>query len=926
VGITVARINMLTIKTVWVEKKEGSASSFSVYPCPQKKEVAQADLIYLTNDLPAFEGMFPEGSESVVDILEVCSLTGIRRGEDSLEKFLPECNDTEDPLWKLWLQIEGEFAAMPLWVLDLLGVIFSNLDEVALSRLAGSFAAKVRETGQNCGSWAESFRYRNKYPEKRYLPAHAECESVDVDRVAAHLMPAGSFSNMLSGYETRLGQVTMLRRIAEAFNDRKHLVVEAGTGVGKSLAYLLPAAAWAQLNSVPVVVSTNTRNLQSQLMEKDLPLVKQVIDQEKTENKAPLKVALLKGRTNYLCLRQLGVLIEFSMFEFERPELRHFARAVVWALQTEDGDLDNFAGLGHANPAFLSKLASSGEECSGRACRYYKRCFMQQARLKALDADLIVANHSLVFADSQSGGTIFPPHAQMIFDEAHNLEEAATRHLSVEISTIRLLILLKRISRGREGRRGGSIEVLKRHLDKGAITKDRKLLDLLDSKIDSVRTLIDRVRRSSAIFFDACENMLIKQSESVRFRCVPNLDNPVVPDGQYDANIPLHRLKRQVFKNGAFVSCPAGHDEEMMQYCKNAFKQSVAEVAANLQEMGDTLRQTMDGELSLFGDQAQNLESSAQRLREFAADLDFVIAATEPEYVFWVEPGGRKNRRVSFVAAPLSIAKMLNEIMYSTKDSCVFCSATLRVSGSFKYINRRLGFDQIEPHRFLESVAESPFNYLTQCETYAAGFMPEPVGDGRVSYVDNLSSMMFELFVRTEGRALGLFTSYEMMNRVADLLEEPLREQGIRLLVHGKSGTRDQITRVFREGGKCALLGTHSFWEGVDVTGDALSCVVMARLPFAAVGDPMVEARCEQIQLAGGNAFRDFSLPQAVIRFRQGFGRLIRTVEDRGVVVIADPRIITKRYGSSFVKSLPCPIMKIQRPEDMLQRVVEFLA
>jgi ATP-dependent DNA helicase DinG len=289
-----------------------------------------------------------------------------------------------------------------------------------------------------------------------------------------------------------------------------------------------------------------------------------------------------------------------------------------------------------------------------------------------------------------------------------------------------------------------------------------------------------------------------------------------------------------------------------------------------------------------------------------------------------VEPAGRKNKRVSFIGAPLSIAKSLNELMYNCKNSCIFCSATLRVSGSFKYINRRLGFDQIDPGRFVEAVAESPFDYLTQCAVYAAEFMPDPSGAGSLSYVDTLSTLMCELFAVTDGRALGLFTSYEMMNRVADLVEEPLRASGLKLLVHGKSGTRDQITRIFREGGRCVLLGTHSFWEGVDVTGEALSCVVMARLPFAAVNDPVVEARCEQIQLAGGNPFREFSLPQAVIRFRQGFGRLIRTVEDRGVVVVADPRIVTKRYGSSFVKSLPSPVLKKQRPEDLLSDVELF--
>lgn len=912
------------IKTLWVEQKEGESPSFTVYPQLEEGESADSEVLYLTNELTAFEGFFSERAEPVVDILALCSLTGLRRGDTPIQELLVTGESAAESLWKLWQQVEEALEAMPLWALELIEAIFHNLEEQALSRLIGLSAERVRASGRKCGPWTESFGYRNKYPEKRTLPLHDDCEATDVEAIASHLLPGGSFSRILSGYETRHGQVKMLREVATAFNSRKHLVVEAGTGVGKSLAYLLPAAAWAQLNSVPVVVSTNTRNLQSQLLDKDLPLVKRVIDAERAEGKSLLKVALLKGRTNYLCLRQLGVLIDYNLFEFERPELRHFARAVVWSLQTIDGDLDNFAGLGHANPSFLSKLASSGEECSGRGCRYYKRCFMQQARLKALEADVIVANHSLVFADSQSGGTIFPPHAQIIFDEAHNLEEAATRHLSVEVSTVRIMVILARISRGREGRRGGVIEMLKRHLEKGAVSKDQELNMLLLDKIDTVRNLMERVRRCTAKFFDACGGMQPGQGESVRFRCIPDLEVRVAPDARFGANTPLHRLKRQVFNNGAFVACPAAHDEEMVQYSKDALKQSVAEVASHLQEIAEKLRQGTADELSLFGDQALGLESSGQRLREFVADLDFVTAATEPEYVFWLEPGRGRERRVSFVAAPLSVAKSLHDLFYQSKDSCIFCSATLRVSGSFQYINRRLGFDQIEQERFVEAVAESPFNYLTQCAVYAAGFMPEPAGEGRLSYVDHLSAMMFDLFVKTNGRALGLFTSYEMMNHVAELLEEPLLAAGIKLLVHGKSGTRDQITRVFREGGKCALLGTHSFWEGVDVTGEALSCVVLARLPFAVVGDPVVEARCEQIQLAGGNSFREFSLPQAVIRFRQGFGRLIRTVEDRGVVVIADPRIITKRYGASFVKSLPCSIIKLQSPEELLRRVGEF--
>ncbi|MFO7937812.1 MAG: helicase C-terminal domain-containing protein, partial [Kiritimatiellia bacterium] len=876
------------------------------------------------NNISAFDGFFSAGDESAVSITELCCLTGICNSEEKPENLLDERQPGGEALWQLWLRVDRVLRSTPLWALELLEGIYAGLEESSLNLLFARYAQTVRESGENCDAWIRSFPVRNSYPGKRFMPVFEDCEPIDTGKTAGHLMPEGFFSKKLPGYESRRGQVNMLRSVSRAFNERSHLVVEAGTGVGKSIAYLIPAAAWAQLNGVPVVISTNTRNLQSQLMNKDLPLVKEVIDENRNDKTGPLKVSLLKGRTNYLCLRQLGMLIDFSMFEFERPELRQFAGAVMWALRTDDGDLDSFGGSGYANPAFLSKLASNGEECSGRGCRYYKRCFMQQARMRAMASDIVVANHALVFAEAQTGGSILPPYAQIVFDEAHNLEDVATRHLSVEISVMRLMVMLRRITRGRVGHRGGILELFKRHLDQGAVTEDHDLHELLSSKVSAVRSLTDRTRRKANRFFDAGAALVKGRDSAVRFRCITDPDDIHPPDVSFDSNTPMNKLKRQVYKNSAFVECPDDFDEQTLRYTKDAFKQSLAETASHLQEIAEKLRQAMEGGLSLFGDQALSLESSAARLREFIADLDFVAAATESEYVFWVEPAGRKNRRISFFGAPLSIAKTLNETLFDRKDSCVFCSATLQVSGSFRYINRRLGFDQIARERFVESVAESPFDYLRQCAVYAAEFMPEPSGAGRLSYVDILGSLMCELFSITDGRALGLFTSYDMMNRVAGLLEEPMHEQGLRMLVHGKSGTRDRITKIFRNGGHCVLLGTHSFWEGVDVTGDALSCVVVARLPFAAVNDPVIEARREQIQKAGGNPFREFSLPQAVIRFRQGFGRLIRSVADRGIVVVADPRIVTKRYGSSFVKSLPCPVVRCRSPEELLTMVEEF--
>jgi len=912
------------IKTVWVETK-GTHQKPSFAISGEEARDYDGETLFVTNDLKAFDGFFAHGSEAAVDMLELCRMAGLCGIDGTLAELL----HSEDPpaiaFEQLWSRVESSFLLFPIWALDLLRSISENLEEHALTRLYTHFAGRVRAGAKGGGSWHESFKVRNSYPQKKFLPRHDECEQLDIDKLAAHLEPGGSFQRQLKGYESRSGQVKMLRYVAEAFNKRGHLAVEAGTGVGKSIAYLLPAAAWSKLNGTPVIISTNTRNLQSQLMEKDLPLVKRIVDCEYGDEGQSLKIALLKGRANYLCLRQFGTLIDYSMFELERPELRHLAGAVTWALRSDDGDLDSFAGSGLINAAFLANLATSGEECGGRGCRYYKRCFMQQARQRALDADIVVANHALVFSEAQSGGAILPPCGQIIFDEAHNLEEVATRHLSVEISSLRLMAVLKRISRGRDGHRRGVIETLQRHLEKGAVGDDKEMLSFLQQKTDAVRSLTDRIRRVGARFFESA-SALACESGQVRMRCIADGADAQPVVASFGANTPLHQLKRQLFRNGAFVDTPVEHDEEHLRYSKDALKQHLAEAATHMQEMAQKLRSAMADELAMFNDQALGLESCAARLREFVADLDFVIAATEPEYVFWVEHSSGGHKRVSLFGAPLSIAGTLNDALYKNRDSCIFCSATLRVSASFGYINRRLGFDLIEPERFQAVVAESPFDYLRQCAVYAAEFMPDPAGVGSLNYVDTLSSMMLELFVVTGGRALALFTSYEMMNRVADLLEEPLREAGIKLLVHGRSGTRDYITQVFRGGQKCALMGTHSFWEGVDVSGEALSCVVMARLPFAAVGDPIVEARCEQIQLAGGNSFREFSLPQAVIRFRQGFGRLIRTEEDRGIVVVADPRIVSKRYGSSFVKSLPCPVLKTRSPKELLHGVEAFFS
>jgi ATP-dependent DNA helicase DinG len=918
---------MVSIQTAWITSANaGQKPAFTVFTSQDVLADAVGQTFYLTNNIAVFEELLPERRLMMIDIMALrayaFSDAPLERAEQLFEEGVAP---TAEGLWKVWTQIENRLLTFPLWALETIELLLRDLDEKALAKLFGDVAHRVRHAGTRCGHWTETFKSDRSRNERKDAPRHEDCSPLSPERITSHLMPGGVFARLMPKYEARLGQLEMLKSVIRAFNEGKHLVVEAGTGVGKSLAYLIPAAAWARLNDVPVVVSTNTRNLQSQLIEKDLPLVLEAIRAEfGTEEGKQLRLAVLKGRSNYLCLRQFGLLLEHSQFELDRPELRLFTEVVAWAVQSPDGDLDAFAGASHAEATFLSKLASVGEECAGRACRFFRRCFLQKVRAKALGAHLIVANHALVFSDLQSDGGILPPYEQLVFDEAHNLEEAATRHLSIDVSPYRLSQILHRLSRTKSKRSSGTLEVLMTHLEKGALTADETHAQAIRKHVRETKYTLAGVHDAAHELFLRLQGLLSDDGHAARYRCEQETEG--VTPAMLTGEAPMPSSKRLVFRNGAFM--PAGQrlQESELAREREALRLAIKKSTELLTQLADLLRQDAEGELALYGDQASNIEGAVATLQGFCADVNFVLDAQDPAYVFWAEPAGRFwHGQASLVAAPLKISAALAERLYAKKRSIIFCSATLRVGGSFDFIGKRLGLDKIDQGRMLTCIAESPFNYLQQCATYALTCMPEPTGTDGGSYVEQLSAIMLDVFIKTQGRALGLFTSYEMMNKVVHLIETPLRDAGIRLLVHGSSGTRDQITRVFRSGdGPCVLLGAQSFWEGVDVAGDALSCVVMARLPFLSIGDPIVEARCEQIEQSGGSSFREFSMPQAVIRFRQGFGRLIRTCTDKGIVIVADPRLVTRGYGTVFSRSLPCPVRKMESPAQLLKTVEQF--
>ena len=787
------------------------------------------------------------------------------------------------------------FGALPHWVLAILVAIYRELADEAVEDILAEALAETEEEGREGDAWQESFPADYVRPQKRTEVPPEDCTPLDPDEVAGMLGPDGPLAKTIPGYEPREAQLTMAKAVADSFNTGKHLLVEAGTGTGKSLAYLLPAAIWAIRNDVAVIVSTNTRNLQTQLIDKDLPLVTSLVNELQAEagQERMLRTALIKGRSNYLCLRRLESLLEQGVGEMERPRLRQFARALAWAVQTPDGDLDTLDCGAGMDPTMRLDLCSTGEECPGRSCPFFRRCFAMKARAKSLGADIVVANHALVFSEMGGPGVSLPVHSQVIFDEAHNLEEAATDHFSTELSVLQLRMLIRGIVPLRR-HRYGVIDSLKKHVEKRTLKWTDEGARAMRSDIRAIRERGEALVSSARKMFDPLPDALPRGEDSARFGTAVDTDFNAEPwRGIIEASQPV--------------------------------KEGLKELGAALHAMAAHLDDMMADELPLLAAESTELKTIADSLEEFRSSIEFVLSASDPEHVFWIEKGHGRSQDASMCAAPLEIGRRLADELYSAKSSVVFCSATLRVGDSFNFLASRLGINLIDKERLATCVAPSPFDYMRQCRVMAPLFLPEPTAARTgTSYTEELAKLIRDTAIRTEGRLLGLFTSYEMMTNCARLLSTPLGDAGIRLLVQGQHGSRDQITRTFREGGACVLLGTHSFWEGVDVVGDALSCVVIARLPFTSPTEPIFQARSEKIDREGNSSFFTLSLPSAVIRFRQGFGRLIRHRNDRGIVIVADSRVSTKGYGARFRQSLPCSTFMEPDRAAMLDHISEF--
>ena len=646
----------------------------------------------------------------------------------------------------------------------------------------------------------------------------------DLPTLHAFFAPGGLLEQSKLPYEYRPGQLEMAKAVERALGERRHLIVEAGTGTGKTLAYLLPALRMALETGRRVIVSTGTKALQDQLYFRDVPFLESLL--------GPLRVCYMKGRANYLCRHKLVTLRQHPILS-GLEEIDQFHQIAEWEKTTETGDRAELAGIPEAS-ALWHKLDARSEACLGSTCPDYQRCFVTEMRRKAQESDLVIVNHHLFFADmavrQQAAGApdagILPEAGAVIFDEAHELEEVASSYFGISVSSARVE--------------------------------------------DLVRDLETMLKKGEG-YTNAVNTAVLVSSQQLRDRARMFFAHlPVAPDGRQDGRQPFDAREEFLETQGDLYL---------------STKHTLVRLEAELDQ--------------LKADEAPGLRKRVNNLR---TELEFLMESNSGNMVYWLERrmhgGLQKQGRTTFIqATPIDVSGILEEQLFEHYPTIVMTSATLTVQGGFEHIRKRLGLmEGVAGAR--ELVVPSHYRYEQQALLYLPPGMPDPRSPEFSQAAARCIQRVLEI---TKGRAFCLFTSYSQMR---DLYERLLPVLPYPILLHG-TAPRGVLLDQFRATPNAVLFGTASFWQGVDVQGEALSCVIVDRLPFAVPNDPVVAARMKFIEEAGGKPFFEYQVPAAVITLKQGFGRLIRSLEDRGVLVLLDPRIRQKSYGQAFLESLP---------------------
>lgn len=709
---------------------------------------------------------------------------------------------------------------------------------------------------RHAGTRAVKGRFLTSCAEVPFLGREGKYLSLPaLERAPDILGPDGPLAATLENFEWRQGQQEMAMAVTHTLRHGGIALVEAGTGTGKSLAYLVPAALFALHSGKRVVISTNTINLQEQLLHKDIPLVQSVMSAE-------LRACLVKGWRNYLCLYRLQSIGQGALELGLEDQMTEIAR---WAENSLEGSVSELGRL----PANWDEVCAESDTCLRSDCPFFQRCFFFRARANMEKAHLLVVNHHLLFADVavrravgwDSDISVLPTYDRVILDEAHHVQDVATNFLSSSLSEYALTRLISRLHRHGSGKARGVLSLVSGRANQ-CIAEGREI-----DRADSILRLLEftvlpglgETERAGRTFFAAAAQWL--GGSSVR-RIRPDQREEWLEDVGPAASL---------------------------------FSNATLSLAKALRRLYTESKSVFAQEPGLL----REVDALSERCEHIGELADLVRTADNEDEVFWVERTPRRDQ-VRTVATPLEVGPVLQEWIKNL-SALVCTSATLAVARSFAYFRSSLGLlTTEEPRQVHELIIPSPFSYKTQALVGVPQDLPEPTHRG---YPVALAEAVGQLVRASRGRAFVLFTSYEMMRQVAARLLPICEEERWPLLVQGEEG-RAQMLATF-QGSDSVLLGTDSFWEGVDVPGQALSCVIVTRLPFRVPNDPIVEARMEALRARGLDPFYNYSMPEAVLKFKQGFGRLIRSQRDRGAVIVCDRRILARRYGRYFLASLP---------------------
>ncbi len=803
------------------------------------------------------------------------------------DAFGHKCEDTHRALadarmvGSIFLDLLEQMIAAPLNVLRQCTKILSDVDVHTKSLFFDMVDYLLRqnsETGIGTGKLQPPQRFNIYGKGKLEFDEIGEpIEPVDTFELTRHFTAGGVLGSVLKNFEERDAQASMAEAVADALNEGHILVAEAGTGVGKSLAYLLPSAMWTLLNAdrgERVVISSNTKNLQEQLFYKDIPFIHDLLGFE-------FKAVLLKGRSNYLCKTRWTELLR-GLSQFSQGERMELLPLTLWVSQTKTGDISENNGFNERRSSHLwSQISSESGYCTTRRCTQFQGCYLGPLKREAASAHILLVNHSLLLADATTNNMTLPEYHHLIVDEAHNIEKNAYRYFASEFDIWTLRNNIRPLySSGRNTY--GLLVTLKTSISK---IKNRAIELQLTPAVQKVMDSLVQLEGQSESFLDSFK--------------------------RHAARVERQRQYTQKVRY-TMETLPFDSLGESVESTKDAFRTALTA----LKELYQYLQDYSGPEIQDLDLIRQDIRYGYENLFELAVTFKKVIEAKDSSQIYWYELPVNTRSLPKLVTTPIDVGQMMEHSMFDNLRAAVLTSATLKVADSFNYYLNRIGLDRMEEREIVTRDFGSPYYLSEQLIGCVTTWVDTP---GSNQHSRQIADVVREISERYRRGTLVLTTSYQSMDDMYEGLGSYYRGMGIELLRQDHRISRTDLIEQFKSNTDSVLLGTESFWEGVDVPGKSLEVLIIGKLPFAVPSDPIVEANIAAIESAGGNGFVDYMLPEAIIQFRQGFGRLIRSSTDAGVVIIADPRVATKFYGRYVAESLPIDLHACENSSDLFR-------